>query len=184
MQVCDVGCSGGVQIFAMAKKYPNSTFLGIDVDPDVIDKNKIKAKEMGLQNINFEVQDGCNLPETWRNRFDLITVWDVVHDVPYSRKLLQGIYNILKPRGSFVMNDIKMHSDLSQNMHESFAPAFYGMSLFHCMPVSLYFEGGEGLGTCWGIELQQKYLEDAGFKNIKRLHVPDVQSYFLAEKEE
>ncbi len=39
----------------------------------------------------------------------------------------------------------------------------YSASLFHCLPVSLYFEGGMGLGTMWGTEVAKKMISNAGF---------------------
>ena len=181
--VCDAGCSGGHQLLSMAEHYPQSTFLGYDIDQDIIDSDNQKASKRGLKNVSFTFQDGCNMPPDWSNKFDVLMVWDVVHDVPHSQRFLEEIYRVLKPDGLFFMMDIKTHSELGDNMCNGGAPTLYGLSLFHCMPVSLNHEGGEGLGTCWGIEKQRQYLENAGFIDIELLNARnDHHSYFISYK--
>ena len=81
--------------------------------------------------------------------------------------------------------DINMHTELADNLPHRHAALYYGLSFFHCMPVSLYHEGGEGLGAAWGVEKQRQYLEDAGFVKIQRIHptTDKSHSYFVAYKQ-
>ncbi len=41
----------------------------------------------------------------------------------------------------------------------------YGMSVMHCMEVSLAYDGA-GLGTVWGTQLATQMLHDAGFGDV------------------
>ena len=182
-RVCDAGCSTGHQLRTMAQHYPKSTFVGFDIDDDAIKTARENAEHEGMKNVTFVVEDGCKTPDDWSNTYDVIFTWDVVHDAPYSRQFLSEIKRVLKPGGLFFMMDVNIHTDLGDNLHDRDAPANYGFSLYHCMAVSLYHEGGEGLGAAWGVEKQRQYLEDAGFVKIQQLQPSDqAHSYFVARK--
>ena len=45
---------------------------------------------------------------------------------------------------------------------------YYIVSMLYCVPTSLYFPGGAGLGACAGAPQISKLLEDGGFK-VERL---------------
>ena len=183
-RVCEAGCSTGIQLCTMAKKYPKSTFVGVDIDKDAVEAATESAKKLGLSNTTFAVEDGCNMPADWSNTYDALFVWDVVHDVPHSAKFLREIVRVLKPGGLFFMMDVDVHTEVGDNMANMHTATLYGFSLFHCMPVSLYHEGGEGLGAAWGVEKQRQYLEDAGFVKIQQINrtKDDGSSYFIAYK--
>ena len=185
VQVCDAGCSTGQHLLSIARHYPKSQFTGYDIDDDAIQTATSNMQQHGLNNVTCVVQDGCNMPDDWSNRFDVMFVWDVVHDLPYSAKFLREIIRVLKPGGIFFMMDINMHTELADNLSIRPAALFYGISFFHCMPVSLYHEGGEGLGAAWGVEKQRQYLEDAGFKDIKQVYIKErpLSSYFVSRKQ-
>ena len=63
------------------------------------------------------------------------------------------------------------------------APLLYTISTMHCMTVSLA-QGGAGLGTCWGRELAEKMLSNAGLRDIvvEKLPHDDVNYYYIARK--
>lgn len=51
------------------------------------------------------------------------------------------------------------------------------------MPVSLYFEGGEGLGTMWGAAVANELLVEAGLKDVKTFDTKHpVMSHYLSHK--
>jgi hypothetical protein len=45
-------------------------------------------------------------------------------------------------------------------------------------------QGGAGLGTCWGRELAEKMLRDAGLRDItvEKLPHDDMNYYYIAKK--
>ena len=56
--------------------------------------------------VSFAIMDGCNPPEEMNDSLDFVIIYDVLHDVPYPSKLLEGIYKVLKTGGRFLMRDI------------------------------------------------------------------------------
>ena len=183
--MCDAGCSTAVQTIMMAKKFPKSAFFAFDIGADAVRQAKERAQQQGgVDNLTFDVADGCNMPSDWSNRFDVLITWDVVHDVPHSSRFLEEIKRVIKPRGMFLMIDINTHTDVTKNIGNGSAITSYGFSMFHCLPVSLVVEGSEGLGAAWGIEMQEEYLKKTGFVGIKQLfpQVNDFRSYFVCYK--
>jgi hypothetical protein len=49
-------------------------------------------------------------------------------------------------------------------------PWLYGISVMHCLQVSLA-GGGPGLGTCWGRRQAHEYLREAGFTQVEEARV-------------
>ena len=181
IDVADVGCGQGHAINLMAKAFPNSRFVGYDFSEEGIAAGNAEAKELGLTNARLEVQDAATLDET--AKYDLITVFDAIHDQAQPRKVLANISRALKPDGVFLCVDIQASSNLEENMEHPLAPMLYGVSTMHCMTVSLALNG-EGLGTVWGEQKAKELLTEAGFKQIDIEHVEgDIfNSYYICRK--
>ena len=69
------------------------------------------------------------------------------------------------------MDEPSISSNLEDNFGNSIASMTYGISLLHCMTVSLA-QGGAGLGTGWGEHLAQRLLAEAGFGAVEVYDVP------------
>ena len=124
-------------------------------------------EEEKLENLSFSVQDCCNLPVDWSEKFDLVVVFDVIHDIPRASQGLLEIRRCLKPGGKFFMMDIMCGDDPREN-----PPLIYTISLFSCMAQSLNYEGSEGLGATWGVNKARQMLGEAGFSNVTQLKSP------------
>jgi SAM-dependent methyltransferase len=180
-EVADVGCGQGHAINLMAEAFPASRFVGYDFTAEAVDAARAEARKMGLSNATFEQQDVSSLTD--KGRFDLVTAFDSIHDQAHPRKVLKGIYDALKPGGAFLMVDIAADSTHAGNMDHPMAPAFYAISTFHCMTVSLAL-GGEGLGNMWGETKARELLAEAGFKDVqvKRIEGDIMNAYYVCRK--
>lgn len=172
-RVLDIGCGTGHAINLMAREYPNSNFVGYDIAEDAIAAAAAEAEAMGLSNASFEVLDVTKVPS--EPKFDIITAFDAIHDQLDPATVLRRAYEALAPDGIYLMIDFKFASDVEGNIGNPFAPLYYGVSVMHCMTVSLA-EGGEGLGTVWGIEKAREMLADAGFTRVEVLDSPRPQN--------
>ncbi len=181
IDAADIACGSGHAINLMAKAFPNSRFSGYDFSEGGIGAAKAEAKELGLTNARFEVRDVAELNET--AKYDLITIFDAVHDQAQPRKVLANLSRALKPDGVFLCVDIQASSNLEENMEHPLAPMLYGVSTLHCMTVSLALNG-EGLGTVWGEQKARELLNEAGFNQIDIEHVEgDIfNSYYVCRK--
>lgn len=181
IEVADVGCGRGHAINVMAREFPASRFVGYDFSQEGIEGAREEAKALGLSNASFEVKDVAELDGG--RKFDLITVFDAIHDQAKPRQVLRGIAESLKPGGVFLCADIAASSHVHENLDHPLGPMMYTCSTFHCMTVSLAL-GGEGLGTMWGEQLARQLMTEAGFTDIevKRVDGDIMNSYYVCRK--
>lgn len=165
IDVLDAGCGSGRALIAMAERYPNSRFTGYDLCADAIGSARQAAAAAGLSNLRFEVRDLTGFDE--KERYDLITSFDAVHDQKDPQGLLHGLHGALRRRGVYLMQDIGGSAKLENNLDFPMASFLYAASCMHCMPVSLG-QGGAGLGTMWGWETAEAMLQAAGFGKPER----------------
>jgi SAM-dependent methyltransferase len=179
IDVADVGCGSGHAINLMAKEFPNSRFVGYDFSEEGIATGRMEARAMGLSNAQFEVKDVATLDGS--TKFDLIVVFDAIHDQAKPRAVLKGIHDSLTADGLFLCSDIHASSNVHENIGAPLAPMMYMCSTFHCMTVSLAL-GGEGLGTMWGEQKALELFSEAGFKDVAIEHVEGdiMNSYYIA----
>jgi ubiquinone/menaquinone biosynthesis C-methylase UbiE len=173
IRVLDIGCGTGHATNVLAREYPKSTFIGYDIAEDAIDRANAEAKEMGLTNSTFDVADVTNLAV--ESKFDLITAFDAVHDQREPGAVLKSVRDALAPTGTFLMIEFKFNSEVHENIGNPFAPLYYGISLMHCVPVSLAY-GGPGLGAVWGAQTARRMLAEAGFGDVSIVEAPRPQN--------
>jgi 2-polyprenyl-3-methyl-5-hydroxy-6-metoxy-1,4-benzoquinol methylase len=173
IRVADVGCGTGHAINLMAREYPASTFVGYDLGTDAIARARAEATRMGLGNARFEVLDVTQLPG--EPKFDLITSFDSIHDQRDPAAVLRRIEAALAPHGVYLMIEPKASSRLEDNIGNPFAAYMYGMSVLHCMTVSLA-EAGAGLGTAWGEQTARRMLREAGLGAVDVVDAPGPQN--------
>jgi SAM-dependent methyltransferase len=173
IRVADVGCGTGHAINVMAREYPASSFVGYDWGEDAVTRGRAEAATMGLANARFEAMDITRLPP--EPRFDLITSFDAIHDQRDPQTVLRCIAGALAPDGVYLMVEPKASSRLEDNVGNPFAPYIYGVSVLHCLTVSLA-EGGTGLGTGWGEQVARQMLAEAGFGQVEVVDAPGPQN--------
>lgn len=176
LRVADVGCGAGTAVLTMAKAYPRSTVVGFDVSRASIEAARVAAAEAGLSNASFEELGGEALPTD--PGFDLVTAFDVVHDLVDPKAVLARIRRALAPGGLFFMVEPDVSPRLADNVNPGGA-LLYAMSTMHCMTVSLA-HGGEGLGAAWGPTKAEQFCREAGFSGFARLDVPNPMNAFYA----
>lgn len=182
IDVLDVGCGQGHAINLMAKEFPNSRFHGLDFSEEGIAAAQKEAAEQGLPNATFEVKDAASLDGS--TKYDLITVFDAVHDQAKPDVVLKGIADSLNPGGVFLCVDIAGSSHVEENLDHPLAPMLYSVSTFHCMTVSLALDGA-GLGTMWGEQKADEMFRAAGFTSVETKQVPEdiVNAYYICRKD-
>jgi 2-polyprenyl-3-methyl-5-hydroxy-6-metoxy-1,4-benzoquinol methylase len=181
IDVLDIGCGSGRAVCHLAAEFPNSQFVGFDLSAAAVSAARTQAEQQRLPNARFETRDVSQLDE--KERFDLITAFDAIHDQAKPDVVLREIFTALRPGGTFLMQDILASSCLENNVENPVATLLYTISTMHCMTVSLA-QGGAGLGTCWGRELAEKMLGEAGFRDVvvEKLPHDEMNYYYIARK--
>lgn len=179
--VADFGCGSGHAINVMAQAFPASRFTGIDFSEQAIATGIREAADRGLTNATFESHDLSELDKP--GAYDVITVFDAIHDQARPARVLENIYRALRPGGVLLMADIKASSRLEENVGVPMSTYLYTTSLMHCMTVSLALDGA-GLGTAWGTQLAVAMLGDAGFDDVRvaEIDADPINNYYIARK--
>ena len=169
----DIGCGLGVVPIALARAFPQAQVSGLDVDARSLELARAEARAAGVA-VDFLQHGVEDLPAD--ARWDLVSTFDVVHDLPDPEGALRRIRRALTPGGTYLMVEPKVGEALEHDLHNPFARMLYGISCLHCVPQSLAL-GGPGLGACWGERRARALAADAGFTRFERL---DIRSPALA----
>ena len=163
IRAADVGCGSGTAAILMAGAFPKSQIAGFDVSALSIET--ARSRTAGLENVEFH-QNGVETMPT-DPPFDLITTFDVIHDLADPLDGMRRIRDALADGGVYLM----MEPNASSNLEENITPRgamLYGTSTLHCMTQSLAL-GGAGLGAAWGRERAKAMAEEAGFGSFEQL---------------
>ncbi|MBA2754882.1 MAG: methyltransferase domain-containing protein [Chloroflexia bacterium] len=170
--VADVGCGNGQALLFLAQGYPAATLVGFDNYAPAIEAANENARAAGLADrVRYEVRD---VTQGIPGSYDLITTFDVVHDMPRPRPAMQEIHKALKPDGTYFVLEFNFSSDLQSNIdHPLGIGAFgYSASTNYCMTQALAV-GGEGTGTCMGEEKARELAAEGGFTHFRRIDFPN-----------
>jgi SAM-dependent methyltransferase len=180
IDVVDIGCGHGHAANLIADAFPASRITGIDISAQGIAAARAEADQLRLSNARFEVEDALALEP---DSYDLVTTFDVVHDLPRPAETLAAIHAALRDDGIFLMVDVAASRHVHENLEHPLGPALYTASIFHCMTVSLA-QGGPGLGTMWGEQTALELLANAGFRDVEveRVEADFLNSYYIARK--
>lgn len=162
-RVADIGCGHGASTILMAKKYPNSTFIGYDYHRESIEVAQKNASEEELENVSFELLDAEGYEH---ESFDLICFFDCFHDLGNPLKALANARKNLAPGGSIML----VEPNASDRVEENFNPIgrmFYAASTALCVPHSRSEEGDYCLGAQAGPSIVEKISKEAGFARFR-----------------
>jgi SAM-dependent methyltransferase len=136
---------------------------GFDVSADSLQIARSRAD--ATDNVTFEEQPADGIP--LEPPFDLITSFDVIHDLADPLAGLTRIREALADEGQYLMMEPNASSHLENNLTDHGA-LLYGVSAMHCMTQSLA-RGGTGVGAAWGREMAEDHARKAGFSGFQPL---------------
>ncbi len=164
-KVADIGCGLGSSSLLMGEAYPQSQIHGFDFHGPSIDSARGEASEKGIQNVYFEQVLAKEFPG---QDYDLVCIFDALHDMGDPVGAAKHIRNSLKPGGTFMVVEPIAKDTLGENLN-LFAGIMYGFSTTICVPVSRSQEVGLCLGSQAGEKRISDVLRQAGFCNVTRV---------------
>ena len=171
-RVADVGCGNGQAILILAEAYPRSQFVGWDNYALAVENARERAAEAGLSDrVQYQLLD---VAQGISGAYDLITVFDTVHDMVDPIGSLTAMRRALEPNGVLLWSEFNVSGDLAENLNNplNLGKFTYSASTLYCMTTSL-MEGGAGIGTCMGPHKAEELAHEAGFATFRRLPVDD-----------
>ena len=163
--VADVGCGLGASTIIMAQAFDRSTFAGFDPHQPSIDAAAVAAERAGVAHrARFEVAAAQNFPG---EGFDLVCLFDALHDMGDPVGAARHIRAALVPDGSLLLVEPRAGDALEQNLNPV-GRTYYGLSTVICTPGSLSQEVGLGLGAQAGERRLGDVLREAGFGSVRK----------------
>jgi SAM-dependent methyltransferase len=165
-RVADVGCGHGASTLIMAQAYPNSRFVGFDYhQPSVQHAQQVAANAGLAERCRFEVVSASAYPGAG---YDLVTVFDALHDMGDPVGAAAHIRQSLVPDGTFLLVEPYAGDRLEDNL-TPVGRAFYAASTLLCVPHSLSEGPGLALGAQAGEQRLREVVTAAGFGRFRRV---------------
>jgi 2-polyprenyl-3-methyl-5-hydroxy-6-metoxy-1,4-benzoquinol methylase len=166
IKVADIGCGVGYSTLLMAKAFPSSSFVGYDFHAPSVEQANVHAAAHGLADrVRFVTARAKDIVE--RN-FDLVTMFDCLHDMGDPRGCAKHVRGLLKPEGSWMIVEPIAADDPSENVGNPVSRLYYNASTMICVPTSLAQEVGEALGAQAGESKLTEVLREGGFRHVRR----------------
>jgi SAM-dependent methyltransferase len=163
--VADVGCGHGASTIIMARAFPRSRFAGFDYHAPSIAHARRAAEAAGVADrVSFDVAQASDFPG---RDYDLVTVFDCLHDMGDPVGAATHVRQTLKPDGAWMIVEPFAHDHLEDNLNPV-GRVFYSVSTFVCTPASRAQEHGLCLGAQAGEHRIGAVVKQGGFGRFRR----------------
>jgi arsenite methyltransferase len=112
-RVLDLGCGAGTDsLIAALQVGAEGSVTGIDMTPEMIEKAREGAAELGVSNVTFVVGEAEELPFDDAN-FDVVISNGVIDLIPDKETVFSSIYRVLEPGGRIQIADVTIQQPVS-----------------------------------------------------------------------
>jgi SAM-dependent methyltransferase len=167
--VADLACGTAWSSIAIARAYPDVTVDAIDVDVASIETAKQNVTAAGLADrVRPIVHDVSE--SGLEGRYDLITIFEALHDLNHPVQALQAARSLLTPGGSVVIADERVGERFTAPGDE-IERFNYGWSVLHCLPIAMLDKDSAGTGTAIRPDTVRDYATQAGYSRVEVLDI-------------
>src|SRR5829696_2068204 len=177
-RIADLACGQGRSSIEIARAYPKVQVDGIDSDTaSIVSARKNLAGSDVENRVTFHDVDAADAE--LEGRYDLVTLFEALHDMSYPVAVLQAARGLLADGGVMFIGDERTEESFTAPAGET-ERLFYGFSLLHCLPVGMVGEGAAGTGTVIRADTVKEYAERAGFSSCQVLSIEnDFWRFYL-----
>jgi 2-polyprenyl-3-methyl-5-hydroxy-6-metoxy-1,4-benzoquinol methylase len=167
-RVADVACGTGWSSLAIARAYPKVQVDGFDLDDESIRlaQANLAGSELA-ERVRFEVRDAAELAGAG---YDLVTVFEAVHDLARPVEVLRALRELLAEDASVLIADERAAERFAAPGDE-LERIFYVWSVMHCLPVGMAEQPSAATGTAMRPDTLRAYAEEAGFSRFEILPI-------------
>jgi 2-polyprenyl-3-methyl-5-hydroxy-6-metoxy-1,4-benzoquinol methylase len=178
-RVADLGCGEGWSTIAIARAYPKARVDGIDLDdPAIAQARRNLATTEVADRVAFHARDAAE--PALQGQFDLVTVFEAVHDMSQPVTVLRAARELLAPGGTMLVVDERVAETFTAP-GDDVERLMYGFSLLVCLTNAMAEEPSVGTGTVMRPETLRRYASEAGFHDVSVLPIehPTFRFYRL-----
>jgi SAM-dependent methyltransferase len=166
--VADIGCGFGASTIVLAQAYPQSRITGFDYHAESIDVARKRAAEAGVADrVSFEVAGAGDFPATAGEGYDLVCVFDALHDLGDPVGAAAHVRDVLAPDGTFLIVEPMAGETLEDNVNP-IGRIFYSAGMFICLANAKDQGGHQELGPQVPEATWKDLLGQAGFGRFRR----------------
>jgi 2-polyprenyl-3-methyl-5-hydroxy-6-metoxy-1,4-benzoquinol methylase len=163
-RVADVACGTGWSSISIARHFPKVEVDGIDIDAGSIERAKRHATAMGLSDrVSFLFADAAAADGA--GRYDLVTIFEAVHDMARPVEVLAAARRLLAPGGAVLVGDERVAEQFMAPGDEA-ERLFYGYSVVACLANGLVDAPSIGTGTVMRPAVLEAIAREAGFSRF------------------
>jgi SAM-dependent methyltransferase len=168
-RIADMACGLGRSTGAIARAYPKVSVDGIDLDKASIDRAQELLPGSGVEDrVTFQHADAAD--PGFAEQYDLVTVFEALHDMSYPVEVLKSLRGLLAKGGSVIVGDERTADRFSLDSGPV-ERLYYGFSVLHCLPVGMVGDDPAGTGTVMRQETVERYAKEAGFNRFEVLPI-------------
>ena len=160
-RVADVACGTGWSSIAIARHFPEIAVDGIDIDEGSIARAKAHATSEGVDDrVSFLFADAAGADGA--GRYDLVTIFEAVHDMARPAEVLAAARRLLAPGGAVLIGDERVAESFTAPGDEA-ERMFYGYSVVACLANGLVDQPSVATGTVLRPAALEVIAREAGF---------------------
>jgi len=185
--VLDAGCGIGWSTIGLANAFPNARIVGVDLDASSIEEARLNARAAGVSDrVEFVLGNASDAAVAARaaaaaregdaaaSGFDLVTVFEALHDMGRPVDALAAFRALLRPGGAVLVADERVADEFHPDA-EPVERMLYAMSVLHCLPATTAESGDVANGTVLRPPTLRSWAARAGFG---RVDVLDIENPF------
>lgn len=168
-RVADVACGAAWSAIGMARAYPKIRVDGFDLDEASVALARDTVAGSGLADrVAVSVRDVAD--PALAGRYDLVTIFESLHDVSRPVDLLRHVRRMLAPGGAVLVMDERVAETFTAP-GDAVERLMYGYSVLCCLPCGLADQPSAATGTVMRPATVRRYALEAGFQRLDVLPI-------------
>ena len=167
-RVADVACGTGWSSIALAHAYPKIQVDGFDSDGASIDlaNENVEREDLG-DRVRFRVKNASGELD---GSYDLVTVFEAIHDMARPVEALKTMRRLLAPGGAAIVADERTAEAFGAPGDDT-ERLFYAWSVFFCLPTGREDQPSAATGTVMRADKFREYATSAGYSGVEILPI-------------